>query len=72
MIHGLVVNLRQLQEFHHINTAVAALAFGEEVGRSTHHCRNLMLGEPNLLSCRNQALQKGIVDPLKLGSSRLS
>lgn len=67
-----LVNLRQFQQLHYIDAAVAALAPGHKVMRPAHHRRNLMLRQPRLLAGSNEAFQKRVVGFLELCSSGLS
>lgn len=72
MVDRLPVNLRQLQQFHDINTAVTALAFSEKVVRTAHHGGNLMLRQAGLLPRRDQPFQQDVVSTLELSGTRLS
>ena len=67
MVDWLLVDLRQLHQFHHIDTALAALALGHEVRGSAHHLGNLMLRQACLLARSDETLQERVIRLLKLG-----
>ena len=59
---GLLINLREFKQFHHVDAAIADLASAEEVWRTTHDGRDLMLGKASLFPRRNESLRQQ--DPL--------
>ena len=67
MVDRLVINLRQLHQFHHIDTALAALALGHEVRGPAHHFRNLMLRQACLLARGDETFQERVISLLELG-----
>lgn len=66
MIDVLFVNLCQFHQFHHIDAAVSALAFGHKVGRPTHHSGHFMLAQFGLLAGGDQMLQERVIGVLEL------
>lgn len=72
MVDWLLVDLRQLHQFHHIDTALAALALGHEVRGPAHHFRNLMLRQARLLARSDETLQERVISLLELGGPRFA
>lgn len=66
------VNVGQLEELHHIDTAVPALTLRHEIRRPPHHRGHLMLGQTGFFARRDQTLHEGIVGLLKPGSPCLA
>jgi hypothetical protein len=64
----LVVNLRHFRQFHSVDAALAALAFGHKVQRANHYFRDFMLRQAHILPRRNEPSQKSVIVPRELGS----
>ena len=72
VVNRLFVYLGKFHKLHYVDTAVSAFAFGHKVWRSAHHCGYLVLRQTCLFARRDQALDKGVIGPLKLSRSRFS
>ena len=72
MANRLLIDHRELKEFHDVDATVSTLTLGNEVGRPPHHRGNLVLRQTRPFPSRDKPLQKDVIRLLELGGSRLS